>query len=120
MAMNEEYEVEFNSYQEELFNKAINGESLNTDEWETLVQQCRDFSIDEESDDDGYDRWVDYVTVIFKYKGKYYGITYGRGKTECQDDEYYACSLAEYHKVTKTIEVWERNIEKRGKNDENN
>lgn len=104
--MNKECEIEFSAYEEELFNKAIKGEGLDTDEWKELVQQCNDFSIDEEVDD--YDgRWVDHVTVIFKYKGKYYGITYGRGKTECQEDEYYSCSLNEYHKVTKTIETWE-------------
>lgn len=104
--MNKECEVKLTTLGEELLNKAINGESLKVSEWKELVEECRDYSITEELIDDS-GRWTDYVNVIFKYKGKYYGIAFDRAKTECQENEYYSCSLNEYHKVIKTIESWE-------------
>lgn len=34
-------------------------------------------------------RWCRCVTAIFEYKGKYYGIDYDQGLTECQENQYW-------------------------------
>lgn len=53
-------------------------------------EACREICWD--SDDEithGSGRWTEQVTAIFEYKGKYYGLSYDRGLTECQENEYW-------------------------------
>lgn len=37
----------------------------------------------------GESRWYKNVTALFEYQGKYYGLSYDRGLTECQENEYW-------------------------------
>ena len=93
-----------NEQVEKLLLKAINGDILTERQWEELVTECRDWAIEEQEWDLG--RWHTLVTVIFQYKDKFYGITFERGNTECQENEYYNSEIFEVCKVTKTIETW--------------
>lgn len=56
-------------------------------------------------------RWTRLCIIIFLYKEKLYGVSYGVsydvGLTECQDSDYAGCSIGEVHKVVRTIEDWE-------------
>ena len=47
----------------------------------------------------GSGRWTEQVTAVFGYKGKYYGLTYDRGLTECQEDEYWKQVPKMYKKI---------------------
>lgn len=37
----------------------------------------------------GEGRWSRHLTAMFEYKGKYYGLDYDEGLTECQENEYW-------------------------------
>ena len=39
------------------------------------------------------------MTVMFEYKGKYYGIDYDEGLTECQENEYWKQVPKLYKKI---------------------
>lgn len=55
----------------------------------------------------GQGRWYEHVTAVFEYKGKYYGLSYDRGLTECQENEYWKQVPKLYEKkqvVTYTLE----------------
>lgn len=49
--------------------------------------------------DCGEGRWVEHVTVIFEYKGKYYGLDFDEGLTECQENEYWKQVPKMYKKI---------------------
>lgn len=70
---------------EELLERLYNGEREFTEEeradfvWET----------DRIGKDQGQEgRWTRFVTVYFKYKGKYFGISYEEGLTEYQENSF--------------------------------
>lgn len=102
--MNKFDEIELTD--EELLDKAINGEKLDEEEWRQIVTgYAWDNEIDTVYGDEG--RWTRSCTIIFPYKGKNYGINYEVGLTECQENDYSYCSIGEVRKVVKTIEDWE-------------
>lgn len=87
---------------EELLDKAINGEKLTEQEWKRVVNYAKDNEIDEVAGDVG--RWIRLCIIIFPYKEKLYGVSYGIGLTECQYNDYAGCFIGEVRKVTRTIE----------------
>lgn len=92
---------------EELLNKALNNKYLSEEDWKVLIDEISDIAVDKEEDFENRGRWTYPVTYYFKYKDKYYGVTYMNGLTECQEPDYIDCNIFEVHKITKTIEVWE-------------
>lgn len=91
---------------EELLDKAIKGEKLDEQEWKQVVY---DYAMYNKIDmQEGVERrWHRDCTIIFPYKDKFYGITYGRGLTEYQEDSFMDCYINEVRQVIKTIEDWE-------------
>lgn len=47
----------------------------------------------------GEGRWTKRLTAMFEYKGMYYGLTYDRGLTECQENEYWKQVPKMYKKI---------------------
>ena len=90
---------------EELLDKAINGEKLTEQEWERVIEYAKDNEIDEV--EGSIRRWTRLCIIIFPYKEKLYGVSYGAGLTECCDNDYASCSIGEVRKVVRTIEDWE-------------
>ena len=90
---------------EELLDKAINGEKLTEQEWKKVVSYAEDKEIDKVEGNVG--RWTRLCIIIFPYKEKLYGVSYGAGLTECCDNDYAGCSIGEVRKVVRTIEDWE-------------
>lgn len=101
--MNKFDEIELTN--EELLDKAINGENLTEKQWKQVVEYAEDNEIDEVEGDIG--RWTRVCIIVFPYKNKTYGVSYDVGLTECQDDDYACCFIGEVHKVVRTIEYWE-------------
>ena len=89
---------------EELLDKAINGEKLTEQEWERVIEYAKDNEIDEV--EGSIRRWTRLCIIIFPYKEKLYGVSYGAGLTECCDNDYAGCSIGEVRKVVRTIEDW--------------
>lgn len=90
---------------EELLDKAINGEKLDEEEWKQVVEYAKDNEIAEV--EGNISRWTRLCIIVFPYKNKTYGVSYDVGLTECQDNDYAYCSIGEIRKVVKTIEDWE-------------
>lgn len=55
----------------------------------------------------GKGRWSKYLTAMFEYKGKYYGLDYDVGLTECQENEYWKQVPKLYKKVEVTTYTFE-------------
>lgn len=91
----------------ELENKIFNGEYINDDEVRFLLLE-EYFDKEEEIEHDQL-RWVAIMETIIDIKGRYFSITWQRGLTEYQDNEYEGQYLQEVKKrevkIIKTI--WE-------------
>ena len=64
--------------------------------------------IEENAGDEG--RWYRYMNTIFKVDGRYFSLSWSRGLTECQENEYmYQPVEVKLHEYEKTITVreWE-------------
>ena len=100
---------------EELLDKAIHEEEdtedvLTEQQWQMLIE---DYALKNAVDiikrDNKYFADTRDYTVIIKYKGKFYGITYHKkvhGYLYAYD--YSSCYAYEYQSVTKTIKTWEK------------
>ena len=73
------------------------------------MQQIIEYATDNEIDEveGSIRRWTRLCIIIFPYKEKLYGVSYGAGLTECCDNDYASCSIGEVRKVVRTIEDWE-------------
>lgn len=94
---------------EKLLDRAIreDEDTLTEQQWRTLIQ---DYALRNCVDiiEDKNECYTRECTVIFKYKGKFYGITYQKKLHEGRyDDDFSWCWLYEYRIVTKTVEEWE-------------
>lgn len=90
---------------EELLDKAINGENLTEKQWQQVIEYAKDNEIDEV--EGNVRRWTRLCIIIFPYKEKLYGVSYGAGLTECCDNDYAGCFIGKVRKVVRTIEDWE-------------
>ena len=85
---------------EEYLKKIENGEELSEEELKDLV----DYEIDCQEGDCG--RWHEYVKTIVNLCGRYIAIDWKRGRTECQENEFYEQPY-EVKKVEKMVKVTE-------------
>ena len=92
------------TYEKEMLEKIDNGKQLNTEE---LCDLCHEYKIvDLIAGEDR--RWFRSITCIVQLGDRFFSITYDKGLTECQENEYYNQPFeVEKHTTEKTIVVTE-------------
>lgn len=95
--------MDFNEFEKEIVAKIDAGEKLSEQELRELVWE---YETDQVKHDSG--RWTQTIETIVELCGRTFRIMWGRGLTECQDNEF-NCQPVEVKKHTyeKTITVTE-------------
>lgn len=85
-----------------MLSKIDNGELLTSNELSKLVY---DYDIDTQEGDDG--RWVRGMYTVVELAGRYFGISWFKGLTEYQDNEFdYQPEEVERHEKVITVTEW--------------
>ena len=89
-------------FEKKMLSKIDSGESLTSSELSELVYN---YDIDTQEGDDG--RWVRGMYTVVELGGRHFGISWFKGLTECQDNEFdFQPGEVERHEKMITVTEW--------------